>query len=309
MQENRKTKQAQRWMNTMSYTGAMTAIVTPIMYGEIDILGLNNLIKFQLQGGINGIVPCGTTGESATLSMAEQEVVIRQTVKRVNGQIPVIAGAGANNTAEALELTAVAQNVGADAILSISPYYNRPSQEGIKRHFLEIADRYDIPMILYNVPSRTGSNITPETVACLAQHPNIIGIKEASGDLRQISEIIQSTPNAFIVLSGDDFTALPTIAIGGQGVISVTSNIVPRQMTVMIQNGLRGYFQQACQEHEALFPLMQAMFNYPSPAPAKKALELMRVIQVGELRLPMTEMDKYSEEKLITLMKDMELIF
>lgn len=309
MKARRQTKQARRYLNAMAYTGVMTAIVTPMIYGEIDILGLNNLIRFQLQNGINGIVPCGTTGESATLSMAEQEIVIRQTVREVNGQVPVIAGAGANNTAEALELTAVAQNVGADAILSISPYYNRPSQKGIEKHFLEIANKHNIPMILYNVPSRTGSNITPETVINLAQHPNIIGIKEASGDLRQISEIIQNTPDDFIVLSGDDFTALSTIAVGGQGLISVTSNVTPRQMTVMTQNGLRGHFQQARQEHEALFPLMQAMFNYPSPAPAKKALELMRVIQVGELRLPMTEMDKCSEEALITLMKSMELIF
>ncbi len=288
--------------------GTITAIVTPMICGEVDILGLNSLIKFQLQQGVDGIVPCGTTGESATLSMVEQESVIRQTVKQVDGVVPVIAGAGANNTAEAIELTSLAENVGADAVLSVSPYYNRPSQKGIRRHFEEIADKHSIPLVLYNVPSRTGSNIEPETVSFLANHPNIVGIKEASGDLRQISQINQQTPDNFVVLSGDDFTCLPTIAIGGQGVVSVVSNVAPRQMTEMVQYGLAGNLQTAQKKHEELFGLMAAMFCHPSPAPAKKGLELLNVIQVAEVRLPMTEMEGNTINTLITAMKNLDLI-
>jgi 4-hydroxy-tetrahydrodipicolinate synthase len=290
------------------YTGATTAIVTPMIYGEVDKIGLGRLIDWQIKNGIDNIVPCGTTGESATLTTAEQEETTSFTVKRANGRVPVIAGAGANNTQEAIELTKMAKNVGADAVLSVSPYYNRPSEHGKEKHFLEIANECDIPIILYNVPSRTGSNISPATVIRLAQHQNIIGIKEASGDLRQISQICQGTPDDFIVLSGDDFTCLPTMAIGGQGVVSVVSNVVPKQMTEMVHHGLSGDFQAARKKHEELFNLMAAMFCYPSPAPAKKALELLNIIQIAEVRLPMTEMDEESNQELISVMRAMGLI-
>lgn len=290
------------------FHGAMTAIVTPMSFGEVDELGLKRLINFQIEKGIHGLVPCGTTGESATISMAEHKRIIELTVKEVNGRVPVIAGAGANNTEEAIELTRAARNSGAEAILSVVPYYNRPSQEGMYQHFRAINNAIDIPIFLYNVPSRTSVNMTPETVARLSEIPNIIGIKDATGDLKQTAEIIQSCPEDFIILSGDDFTTLPTIAIGGKGCISVASNVEPQGMSNMVQNALEGNWEEAKKEHYRLRGIMEAMFCYPSPAPAKKALELMRIISTSEVRLPMTEMEDSFLEKLITEMRNLKML-
>ena len=290
------------------FQGALTALVTPMQGGRIDEKGLVDLIEFQIDNGIHGIVPCGTTGESATLSFEEHKRVIELTAKTVNGRVPVIAGTGANNTLEAIELNESAKNSGADAVLSVVPYYNKPSQEGLYQHFKAILDAVDIPMILYNVPGRTVTNMLPTTVARLAVLPNIIGIKEASGNLSQISEVIQLCPSDFIVLSGDDFTAMPTVLIGGKGVISVVSNVEPAKTAAMIEAALAHDVPRANALHYQLFSLMGAMFCSPSPAPAKKGLELMGKITSGEVRLPMTQMDESSLQQLTTAMSAIGLL-
>ena len=288
--------------------GALTAIVTPMHDGKVDEQGLVDLIEFQIAGGIHGLVPCGTTGESATLDFDEHKRVIELTVQTVKGRVPVIAGTGANNTLEAIELTASAKESGADAVLSVVPYYNKPSQEGLYQHYRAIAEAVDIPMILYNVPGRTVTNMLPATVARLAEIDSIIGIKEATGNLNQVSEVIRLCPDDFIVLSGDDFTSMPTVLIGGRGVISVTSNIDPAGMAEMMQAALEGDLARAKVIHYRLFALMGTMFCYPSPAPAKKALELMGKIRSAEVRLPMTQMDEASLAKLKAAMADVGLL-
>ena len=291
-----------------TFQGAIVAVVTPFIDGKVDEQGLKDLVEFHIENGTHGIVPCGTTGESATLDFDEHKRVIELTVQTVAGRVPVIAGTGANNTLEAIELTESAKASGADAVLSVVPYYNRPSQEGLYQHFKAIAEAVDIPMFLYNVPSRTVANMMPETVARCAGLKNVIGIKEATGSLNQISEVIRVCPDDFIVLSGDDFTSMPTVLIGGKGVISVTSNVFPRAMADMMEAALAGDLARAKQIHYRLFPLMSAMFCYPSPAPAKKGLELMGRIQSGEVRLPMTRMDDASIETLKKAMSGAGLI-
>ncbi|WP_417913856.1 4-hydroxy-tetrahydrodipicolinate synthase [Candidatus Electronema sp. JM] len=288
--------------------GAITAIVTPMRNGKVDEESLVNLINFQIESGIHGLVPCGTTGESATLSFAEHKRVIELTVKTVAGRVPVIAGTGANNTLEAIELTESAKASGADAVLSVVPYYNKPSQEGLYQHFKAITEAVDIPMVVYNVPGRTVTNMAPATVARLAALPNVIGIKEACGCLNQISEIIRICPKDFIVLSGDDFTSMPTVLIGGKGVISVVSNVMPKAMSELMEAALNGDLAKSKEIHYKLFPLMGTMFCYPSPAPAKKAVHLIGKIATPEVRLPMTEMDEPSLNKLTTEMKKLGLI-
>jgi len=290
------------------FEGAITALVTPMRNGAIDEQGLTDLIEFQIASGIHGIVPCGTTGESATLNFDEHKRVIELTVKTVKGRVPVIAGTGANSTVEAIELTESAKASGADAVLSVVPYYNKPSQEGLFQHFKAILAAVDIPMILYNVPGRTVTNMLPATVARLAGLANVIGIKEASGNLSQISEIIQLCPKDFIVLSGDDFTAMPTVLIGGKGVISVVSNIEPAKTAAMIEAAWQCDVAKAKALHYELFSLMGAMFCYPSPAPAKKGLEMMGRIASSEVRLPMTQMDAASLERLRTDMAALGLL-
>lgn len=274
------------------YHGAFTALVTPFINGELDEQGLVDLIEYQIDNGIHGIVPCGTTGESATLNFDEHKRVIDLTVKTVAGRIPVIAGTGANNTAEAIELTESAKDSGADAVLSVAPYYNKPSQEGLYQHFKAITDTVDIPMFLYNVPGRTVVHILPPTIARLSEIPNIIGIKEACASLEQISDIIRFCPDDFIILSGDDFTSMPTVFIGGKGVISVTSNVDPGGMARVMEAALEGNVEAANKEHYRLFPLMKLMFMSPNPASPKKALELMGKMKDSLPRLPMTGADE-----------------
>jgi 4-hydroxy-tetrahydrodipicolinate synthase len=285
--------------------GAITALVTPMRDGRIDEQGLVDLIEFQIGAGIHGLVPCGTTGESATLDFDEHKRVIELTVQTVAGRVPVIAGTGANSTLEAIELTESAKASGADAVLSVVPYYNKPSQEGLYEHFKAILEAVDIPMVLYNVPGRTVTNMLPPTVARLAALPGVIGIKEACGSLQQVSEVIQRCPRDFIVLSGDDFTAMPTVLIGGRGVISVVSNLAPAKMARMMEAALQGNLAEANALHYELFSLMGAMFCYPSPAPAKQGLELMGRIASAEVRLPMTRMDAAS---LTRLRQDMQTV-
>lgn len=290
------------------FHGALVALVTPFVDGRLDEQGLTDLIEFQIAGGTHGIVPCGTTGESATIGFDEHKRVIDLTIKTVNGRVPVIAGTGANNTMEAIELTESAKESGADAVLSVVPYYNKPSQEGMYLHFRKIAESVDIPMFLYNVPGRTVVNMLPETVARLAEIDNIIGIKEASGSLEQISDVIRRCPDDFIVLSGDDFTAMPTVAIGGKGVISVISNICPGEMAKMMEAALAGNGGQARELHYRMFELMKLMFCEPNPVPAKKGLELMGKIGSGLPRLPLAPMVGANLEKLRAAMGKLNLL-
>ncbi len=290
------------------YNGALVALVTPFIDGQLDEQGLIDLIEFQIGSGTHGIVPCGTTGESATISFAEHKRVIDLTVKTVNGRVPVIAGTGGNNTLEAIELTESAKDSGADAVLSVVPYYNKPNQEGMYLHFKEIAQQVDIPLFLYNVPGRTVVNMLPETVARLAEIDSIIGIKEACGSLEQVTDVIRRCPDDFIILSGDDFTAMPSVLIGGRGVISVISNVYPKGMAQMMEAALAGDLKKANELHYRMFALMKLMFCAPNPVPAKKALELMGRIQSGLPRLPLAPVDAASLEKLKAGMAALNLL-
>jgi 4-hydroxy-tetrahydrodipicolinate synthase len=290
------------------FKGAFVAIVTPFTDGKIDEKELIGLIEFQIAGGTHGIVPCGTTGESATMSHEEHQRVVELTVKTVNGRVPVVAGSGSNSTSETILLTKHARAVGADGVLIITPYYNKPSQEGLYRHFKTVAEAVDIPIILYNVPSRTGVNMLPATVARCAQIPNIVGIKEATGDLNQISEVIRLCPPDFIVLSGDDFTALATVAIGGKGVISVTSNVAPADMAKLMDDALSGDFARARESHYKLFPLIQAMFFDTNPVPAKTTLALMGKIKAANPRMPICEMSDDSLDRMKKVITEYGLV-
>lgn len=280
------------------FRGAFVAIVTPFIDGKLDEQGLQDLIEFQIAGGTHGIVPCGTTGESATMSHAEHHRVVELTIKTVAGRVPVLAGTGSNSTSESIELTRAAKEAGADGALMITPYYNKPSQEGLYQHFKAVAEAVDIPIILYNVPSRTAVNMLPETVARCAQIANIVGVKEATADLNQISQVIRLCPKDFAVMSGDDFTSMPTVMIGGTGVISVTSNVAPRDMAAMMDAALAGDIARAQELHYKLLPLMQAMFIDTNPVPAKTSLAMMGKIKSGLPRLPLYKMNEANEEKL-----------
>lgn len=290
------------------FRGAFVAIVTPFINGKMDEQGLKDLIEFQLENGTHGIVPCGTTGESATLSHEEHHRVVEITIKTVNHRVPVIAGSGSNSTAESIELTKHAKDAGADGALMITPYYNKPTQNGLYEHFKAIAEAVDIPIVMYNVPSRTSVNLLPETVARCAQIDNIVGIKEATGSMNQVSDVIRRCPDDFSVLSGDDFTCMAQVAIGGCGVISVISNVAPNDMSSMMDAALAGNFNEARKLHYKMFPLMNAMFIETNPVPAKTALELMGKIKSSTPRLPLTGMSDANIAKLKTVLSDYGLI-
>jgi 4-hydroxy-tetrahydrodipicolinate synthase len=263
----------------------------------LDIPGLEKNIGFLLSCGVHGIVPCGSTGESATLTFEEHEKVITAAVNKVNGKVPVLAGTGSNNTTEALQLTKAAKDIGADGVLLISPYYNKPNRAGLVKHYTKIAD-LDIPVIMYNVPGRTGQNMEPDLVAELAQHPNIWGIKEASGNIGQISRIIEETQDDdFIVISGDDNITLPIMALGGSGVISVAANVDPKRIVDMCEAIWKGDYQKALVLNYALSPLFRSMFIDTNPVPVKKAVELMGMAG-GPVRLPLDELDAKKTEQL-----------
>src|SRR5512139_2303704 len=251
------------------FEGAITALVTPMRNGKVDEQGLVDLIEFQITRGIHGIVPCGTTGESATLSHEEHGRVIDIAVAESRGRVPVIAGTGSNSTAEALRLTRHAKEAGADGALLITPYYNKPTQEGLYRHFAHIAERVDIPIVLYNVPGRTGVNLLPETVARLTEFRNIVAIKEATADLRQASRIVELCGERIALISGDDFTVLPLLSVGGKGVISVVSNVAPALMARLVDAFAAGDLAAAREAHYRLLPLSEAMFIETNPIPVK----------------------------------------
>jgi 4-hydroxy-tetrahydrodipicolinate synthase len=287
--------------------GAITAIVTPFKNGQLDEEAYRELIEFQVQGGVHGIVPCGTTGESATLSHAEHKRVVEICIDQVKKRLPVIAGTGSNNTAESLELTQHAEKAGADAALMITPYYNKPTQEGLYQHYKTLASRTKIPIVVYNVPSRTSVNLLPETVARLAQISNIVGIKEATGDLKQCSKVLELCGDQITVISGDDFTVLPLLAVGGQGVISVVSNVAPGDMAGLCNAFFAGDLDRARELHFKMWPLMEAMFLETNPTPAKTALKFMGKI-TGEVRQPLCPMSAANDDKLRQVMQKYGLI-
>lgn len=289
------------------FSGSIVAIVTPFRKGKVDERALGDLIEFQLANGTDGIVPCGTTGESATLSHEEHERVVLFTIEAVNRRVPVIAGAGSNSTAEAIALTRHAKKAGADGALLITPYYNKPMQEGLFRHYQAVAQAVDLPLVLYNIPSRTSVNLLPATVGRLAAIRNIVAIKEGSGSLQQVSEIIQACGDRITVLSGDDPLTLPMMAVGAKGVVTVTANIAPADMAAMVDAFAAGRLDQARRLHDKLYPLFTALFYETNPIPVKTALAMMGKID-GELRLPLSPMASESREKLARVMKEYGLV-
>ena len=289
------------------FHGALTAIITPFRDGAVDETALRELIEWQIQSGIDGLVPCGSTGESATLSHAEHERVIKITIEQTRKRVPVVAGTGSNSTAEAIRLTASAREMGADGALLISPYYNKPTQDGIYKHYKTIASSVDLPIFAYNIPGRTGSNIAPETLAHLAEIRNFIGVKEASGSTEQTSDILRLTNGKFTVLSGDDALTVPLIAIGAKGVIATIGNAMPREIHELAAAGLAGDFERARQWHYKMLPLMRTLFIETNPICIKQALAFMGKC-CNELRLPLVPMTPPAAEKLKAVMKELRLI-
>lgn len=289
------------------FKGSMVAIVTPFKKDKLDEKALEKLIEWHIKEGTHAIVPCGTTGEASTLDYEEHYRVIEITVKVVNKRIPVIAGTGSNSTDEAIMITKKAEQLGADAVLSVTPYYNKPTQEGLYRHFKEIADKTGLPIILYNVPGRTSLNMLPQTVARLAEHPRIIGIKEATGDMKQVSELIRLCGKDFAVISGDDFTNLTLLALGGKGFISVTANICPKDVANLFNFWEKGDIQKAREIHFKLEPINKAMFIETNPIPVKTALAMMGKIK-EEFRLPLCEMSQSNKEKLAEVLRNSGII-
>jgi 4-hydroxy-tetrahydrodipicolinate synthase len=288
------------------FTGAMVALITPFQDGEIDFQTLDELVNFQIEGGIDAIVPAGTTGESPTLSHEEHKQVIERIVKATGGQVPVIAGAGSNSTAEAIELTEFAKQIGADATLQVTPYYNKPTQEGFYQHFKAIAEEVDLPIVLYNIPGRCGAGMTPETIARLAEIENIVAIKEATGSLDQASEIANLCD--ITIISGDDSLTLPLASIGGKGVISVVANIVPADVKAMTDLILEGDLVSARQWHNKLFKLCKSMLTLATnPIPIKAAMAMLNMAP-EELRLPMTPLEEAKRAILKQTLKDYGLL-
>jgi 4-hydroxy-tetrahydrodipicolinate synthase len=289
------------------FKGSMVALVTPFKDGKVDEKGLRELVAFQVENGTDVIVPCGTTGESATLSMEEHQQVVEIAVDAAQRKLLILAGTGSNNTQEAIHLTKHAERAGANGCLLITPYYNRPTQEGLFLHFKAISAEAGIPLVLYNVPSRTGVNLLPETIAKLAAISNIVGIKEASGSLSQVSEIVRLCGEDFDVVSGDDINTLPIMAVGGKGVISVTANIAPKEVASMVRAFEQGNLKEAQRLHHYLLPLHNTMFIQTNPIPVKTALGIMGKIS-PEMRLPLSPMPEQLTGKLKNVLKKYNLI-
>jgi 4-hydroxy-tetrahydrodipicolinate synthase len=282
------------------FEGVFPALITPFQRNHgrnLDLDGLRSNIAHLVAAGVHGVVPCGSTGESATLSFAEHEQVVEVTIDEAGGKVPVLAGTGSNNTSEALRFTRAAKDAGADGVLVISPYYNKPNRSGLIKHYTALAD-CDIPVVVYNVPGRTGQNVTPDVIAELAKHPNIVGVKEASGDVGQISSIIELTKDEdFSVISGDDNLTLPILALGGKGVISVAANLYPKPMIEMYDAVQNGDYQTARDIHYTYSLLFRSMFIESNPIPVKKAAELLGMA-AGPLRLPLDEASEQTTAKL-----------
>jgi 4-hydroxy-tetrahydrodipicolinate synthase len=289
------------------FKGAIVAIVTPFKNGQVDENALRELIEFQISNGTDGIVPCGTTGESPTLTHEEHDKVIEITIDAVKKRVPVIAGTGSNSTAEALRLTKHAYEAGADGALLVNPYYNKPTQEGLYQHYKLIAESVPIPIIPYNIQSRTGINMSPELVARLAKIKNIVGIKEASGSIKQMSDVIGLCGDDFDVLSGDDLFTLPLMAMGGKGIISVLSNVAPADMAALVDAVEAKDFAKAKKLHHKISPLIDSLFIEVNPVPVKAALSLMGKSQY-EVRLPLCKMSDANFDKLNKVMINYGLI-
>ena len=288
------------------FSGSMVALVTPFKNGQVDYAGIERLVDWHVEQGTQALVPVGTTGESPTVDVEEHEKIIKVVVKRAAGRVPVIAGAGANATAEAIELTKFSKDVGANATLQVSPYYNKPTQEGLYRHFAAIAEAVDLPMILYNIPPRCVVNMTPETIARLARLPQVVAVKEATGSMDQTSEILARCN--LVVLSGDDSLTLPLMALGAKGVISVVANLVPRDVKRLTDAASCGNLEAAQAAHRKLFPLCRAMFVETNPIPVKTAMKWMGLVESDEKRLPMTDLAPASADTLQRAMKEYGLL-
>jgi len=288
------------------FTGSLVALITPFKNGQVDYQILRNLVDFQIRSGTDGIVPVGTTGESPTLTHEEHKEVIRVVVEETAGRVPVVAGTGSNCTEEAIELTKYAKEIGADGSLQVSPYYNKPPQEGLYQHFAAIAKAVDIPIVLYNIPGRCGINMAPETIVKLAEIENIVAIKEATGMLDQASEIASRCN--LTILSGDDSLTLPIASVGGKGVISVVANIVPTDVKAMTDSILEGDFPTARQWHKKLFPMSKALLSLATnPIPIKAAMAMLR-LSPEELRLPMVHLEESKKPLLKQILSDYGLL-
>jgi len=285
------------------FEGSIVAIVTPFKGNKLDEKALEELIEWHIAEGTNAIVPCGTTGESATLEYEEHYRVIEVTVKTVNGRVPVIAGTGANSTNETILMTRKAKELGADGSLMVVPYYNKPTQEGLYLHYKAVSEAVDIPIVLYNVPGRTALNMLPSTVARLAELKNIVAIKEATGDMAQASEILRLCGDRLSLLSGDDFTTFPMMALGGKGTISVSANVAPKDVSAMCRALLDGKYDEARKLHFKLEPLNKGMFIETNPISVKTALSLMGKIE-EEFRLPLCKMNPENKEKLKNILNN-----
>ncbi|MBN2413694.1 4-hydroxy-tetrahydrodipicolinate synthase [candidate division KSB1 bacterium] len=295
-------------MDSSRFRGTTVALITPFLSnGNVDETAYKNLLDWQIEQGTDVILTCGTTGESATLSHEEHEKVIEITIQHVNGRVPVLCGTGSNSTSEAISLTQFAEKAGADGILSVGPYYNKPPQEGFYQHFKAIAESVSLPVIIYNVPGRTGSNIAAQTTLRLADIPNIIGIKEASGNLSQIMAIIKDRPKGFLVLSGDDSITLPILSFGGDGVISVVANEVPAMLHEMVHSTFAGNWDRARELHNKLLPLMEFNFVESNPIPVKTAVALMGKVE-DHFRLPLVNMTEANKQKMKDILKELGLI-
>ena len=289
------------------FQGSIVAIVTPFVNGAVDEERLRELVEFQIENGTDAIVPCGTTGESSTLDYIEHDRVIKIVVEQVNKRVPVIAGTGSNSTREAIEITGHAKELGADGALLVTPYYNKPSQEGLYLHYKAVADAVALPQVLYNVPGRTAVNLLPETVARLAVHPNIVAIKEATGSLQQASEVLALCGENITVLSGDDFITLPMMACGAKGVISVTANIMPKEIAGLVDAFNAGNMEEAKRLHLYLLKISNAMFIETNPVPVKTGVALMGKCR-DEVRLPLAPLAEANRAKLAAIMKEYGLI-
>ena len=285
-----------------TFQGSMVAMVTPFRDGGVDEDKIRELVEFHVKNGTDAIIPCGTTGESPTLSHAEHKRVVEVTIEAAAGRVPVVAGTGSNSTAEAIELTRHAKEAGANGVLMVCPYYNKPTQRGLIAHYTAVAKAVDIPIILYNVPGRTGVNMLPETVATLAEVPNIVAIKEASGSIEQMTEVISLCGDRMTVVSGDDTLTLPLMAVGGTGVISVIANILPKETAEMTRAALNGDWKRAKEIHLRIFPLCKAMFYETNPISVKTAMQLLGRLN-GELRLPLAPMADANRDRLAKALK------
>lgn len=293
----------------MKLRGIYTALITPFSGDTVDEGALERLVEWQVSEGVDGIVPCGTTGEASTLSYEEHERVIELAVKMAKGRVPIIAGTGSNSTNETVELTQAAKDLGADAALLVAPYYNRPSQEGLYRHFTRVAESVDLPMVLYNIPTRTGVNMLPDLVARLAAVPNIVGIKEASGSLQQVADIYRLTKGVFGILSGDDNLFLPMMSVGATGVISVVSNVLPARMKALSEAFLTDRNPEKARDiHMELASLFQTLFIEVNPVPVKESLYFMGMMEDKTVRLPLCSLSDSSRAALQEVLRQYGLL-